>query len=200
MFLIHLVVWGRMEHLSVPLITALAALLVVPALSGCLGDGPASTPSPYAGDLHTEVRGLSQSEIDDLRSGAGMGLARPAEVNGWPGPLHALELADELDLAAHQRRDLQELRDEMLAAAVPLGEEILRVHGRLEAGFRTGEMDETRLAEDLATLESLYAKLRFVHLKTHLDARPLFTQGQLDAYERLRGYGDEGPGHGGHGH
>ena len=35
----------------------------------------------------------------DLRAGRGMGLALAAELNGYPGPAHVLELADKLDLA-----------------------------------------------------------------------------------------------------
>lgn len=160
-------------------------------LTGCV-DEPSSSRSPYADHLDNEVRGLSTKEIEDLRNGAGMGFALAAEVNGWPGPLHALELADDLGLAGHQREELERLRAAMLAEAVPLGEAIVAAHGRLEAGFRSGSMDTDRLMEDVATLEGLYAELRVVHLATHLAAQPLFTQHQLAEYDRLRGYSDDG--------
>lgn len=176
------------------------SLLIAPVFAGCMDADPSEsatdTRSPYADDIDNEVRGLPQDEIDGLRSGAGMGYALPAEVNGWPGPLHALESAEELGLVPHQRDDLQDLRQRMLDEAIPLGEEILAVHGRIEEAFRSGDMDDARLQAEVDHLESLYAELRFVHLRTHLEAYPLFTQDQIDAYARLRGYhdvdGDEG--------
>jgi hypothetical protein len=174
------------------------------ALTGCTAP-PATdtaTRSPYADHLDSQVRGLSAEEIEGLLTGAGMGFALAAEVNGWPGPLHALELRDELDLSQTQVETLQALREGKLAAAVPLGEQILAAHERLEDGFRSGAMDEERLAADVAHLESLYAELRIVHLRTHLEAYPVFTDHQRMEYDRLRGYGDGHDGHAnaGHGH
>ena len=40
--------------------------------------------------MSSPIRGLSEQEIDDLTNGRGMGLARAAELNGYPGPLHVL--------------------------------------------------------------------------------------------------------------
>ncbi|MDP2956413.1 MAG: hypothetical protein Q8N53_08320 [Longimicrobiales bacterium] len=36
-----------------------------------------------------------------------MGMARPAELNGFPGPRHVLDLADLLALAPDQRSEVQ---------------------------------------------------------------------------------------------
>ena len=38
-----------------------------------------------------------------------MSLALAAELNGYPGPLHVLELADRLGLSAEQRGKVQQL-------------------------------------------------------------------------------------------
>jgi hypothetical protein len=39
------------------------------------------------------IRGLTEEEISALQQGLGMGRARAAELNGYPGPRHVLDLA-----------------------------------------------------------------------------------------------------------
>ena len=54
----------------------------------------APAPSPYAGEQTREIKALSGSDIANLRNGRGMGLARPAELNRYPGPRHVLDTAE----------------------------------------------------------------------------------------------------------
>ena len=54
--------------------------------------------SPYAGQEARDIKALSLEEIADLAAGRGMGLALAAELNGYPGPRHVLDLAPELGL------------------------------------------------------------------------------------------------------
>ena len=42
---------------------------------------------------NSDIKSLSQDDQSALLAGRGMGLARPAELNGYPGPAHVLELA-----------------------------------------------------------------------------------------------------------
>ncbi len=41
--------------------------------------------SPYRDQTSTEIRGLTEKEVSDQREGRGMGVARAAELNGYPG-------------------------------------------------------------------------------------------------------------------
>jgi Spy/CpxP family protein refolding chaperone len=195
-------IWLIMAHpLAFKRILSLWVLSVL--LAGCVQDSETGS-SPYVDLRDTEIRGLSEQEIHDLRIGAGMGLALPAELNGWPGPLHVIEHEDELGLSAEQRQDIRRLRGEMLQQAVPLGEEILQAHAALEEAFRTKEIDESSLKGLLEHLESLQTQLRYVHLETHLKTYPVLTEHQRIMYDELRGYSD-GDGHvhdpsHGHGH
>ena len=50
----------------------------------------ANPPSPYAGEERREIKSLSPQEIGDYLAGKGMGLAKAAELNGYPGPAHVL--------------------------------------------------------------------------------------------------------------
>jgi hypothetical protein len=63
----------------------------------------AQAQAPYAGLQMRPIKALSEQQVADLSSGRGMGLALAAELNGYPGPSHVLELADKLDLTTEQR-------------------------------------------------------------------------------------------------
>ena len=59
--------------------------------------------TPYAGMKTRTIKALSEKQVSDLNAGRGMGLALAAELNGYPGPSHVLELADKLELSSDQR-------------------------------------------------------------------------------------------------
>ena len=46
--------------------------------------------SKYAGQEVREIKSLSESDIEELKNGRGWGLAKAAELNGVPGPIHWL--------------------------------------------------------------------------------------------------------------
>ena len=150
------------------------------------------TPGPYAGQQHSSVRGLTEEEITTFRSGAGMGLARPGEINGYPGPRHALALADELGLTDDQRAALRALEGQVLAETVPLGERFLERYAALEQAFREGTITAGSLQERTAEIGQIEGQLRAAHLKYHLLTRPLMTDEQIARYSQLRGYGENG--------
>ena len=159
--------------------------------------------SPYAHQGSKELKTLSQEEVDELLSGAGMGLARPAELNGYPGPRHVLDLADSLGLTAEQRGSVEGIFRDMHARAVELGQEILDAERALDAAFASGDVTVDALAEIVDRIGSLQADLRAVHLRAHVATREILTDHQRHEYDRLRGYGaghEAGPepGHVGH--
>ena len=89
--------------------------------------------TPYAG-MHTRsIKALSEQQIADLGAGRGMGLALAAELNGYPGPSHVLELADKLELSADQRAGMQRLFDSMKAEAMPIGARLIEQEAELLA-------------------------------------------------------------------
>lgn len=157
-------------------------------------------PAPYAGQQGSSVRGLTEEEIATLRSGTGMGLARPGEINGYPGPRHVLDLADELGLSDDQRMAIRTLETRVLAETAHLGEQFLERYAALEQAFRDGSITMESLHERTAELGRVEGELRAAHLKYHLLTRPLLSEGQIAHYNRLRGYADDaeprhGPGH-----
>ena len=53
---------------------------------------------PYAGQQTRSIKALSDEDIASLQKGERMGLAKAAELNGYPGPVHVLALAGKLGL------------------------------------------------------------------------------------------------------
>lgn len=188
-----------------PVFPALAALL----LAGCLApvdeDAPAAgapspaapAASPYAGMELRELKALSDQEVQDYLDGKGLGYALPAELNGYPGPLHVLELAEHLELDEAQRAEVQRLRAQAVEEAQRLGRAFLAVEGAIEEAFRNGSADDARLAELLEESGRVEAELRLAHLRTHVATFRLLTGEQVERYDLLRGYGGDA-GAGGH--
>ena len=191
-------------------IRTLSVVLLLAALVGLAGislnnlalaqDQPTPTPSGYADLLDTEIRGLSPDQIETYRTGAGGGLALTAELNGYPGPRHVLDLADELDLNEDQQARIQVLYDDMLPQALDLGEQILQAEAELERAFRETRIDEGFLETQLLAIGNLQAQLRFVHLRTHLASIDILMPHQIVLYNTLRGYDTDNAdqGHGSH--
>jgi hypothetical protein len=149
-----------------------------------------TTASPYAGFEARAVKALSDREIEDLKAGRGMGLALAAELNGYPGPLHVLELREQLGLTEAQRLHMQELYEAMKAEAIPLGERLIGQETELDRQFADGTITPARLAGATAAIGTTQGELRAAHLRHHLSTLDLLTPGQVRLYRELRGYSD----------
>jgi hypothetical protein len=86
----------------------LAVLMSMPVAVSANALTPAN---PYAGQQTRSIKALSPEDIDELRKCAGMGLAKAAELNGYPGPLHVLALTKELRLTPDQVRQVTGIRE-----------------------------------------------------------------------------------------
>jgi Spy/CpxP family protein refolding chaperone len=162
------------------------------------GSAPASAPSPYVGQEWRDIKALSPQEIADYLAGNGMGLAKAAELNGYPGPAHVLELAVQLELTTEQRAQTEALFQKMQASAIALGKEIVEAEHALDQLFASRLVNATRLASALARIGRLQGQLRQVHLDAHLEQTAVLTAQQVAKYIQLRGYGASS-GHGRHG-
>jgi Spy/CpxP family protein refolding chaperone len=149
--------------------------------------------SPYAGMQTRSSKSLSEQQIADLKAGRGMGLALPAELNGYPGPAHVLELSDQLGLSAEQKARVQSLFDAMKAEAVPLGERLLEQEAALDQQFASRTVTPQRLKTATAAIGVTQGKLRETHLKYHLQTAQILTPDQMQRYSALRGYGSTVP-------
>jgi Spy/CpxP family protein refolding chaperone len=155
----------------------------------------AAQPGPYAGQETRAIKSLSQAEIDDLVAGRGMGLAKAAELNGFPGPMHVLELADKLALTADQTQATRAIMARMRDEAQRLGRELVEAERHLDLRFMHGHIDPSSMAAATSRIGTLQGELRAVHLAAHLDMKSLLTPTQTQAYVSARGYVAAGGGH-----
>jgi Spy/CpxP family protein refolding chaperone len=148
-----------------------------------------SPPTPYTGQQDRTIKSLSADDIAALIKGKGMGMAKAAELNGYPGPIHVLTLAKELKLTEVQRQQVQAIFDRMSTAAKPLGAELVARERALDQLFAKGEITPDRLTGETAVIGGLQGRLRSVHLAAHLETRALLSADQITLYQQLRGYG-----------
>jgi Spy/CpxP family protein refolding chaperone len=144
--------------------------------------------SPYAGEETRPIKSLSQEQIDGYLSARGMGLAKAAELNGYPGPMHVLQLKDQLSLTAQQVQETQRAFDEMKSRATELGRTIVQRERDLDDAFARRTIDEKTLNETVNEIGRLGAELRATHLRAHLRMREVLTPRQIEEYDELRGY------------
>jgi Spy/CpxP family protein refolding chaperone len=152
------------------------------------GSGMAAHHQQYAGQQSREVSSFSDEEAELHRQGRGLGYARPAELNGYPGPMHVLELAGELGLTDSQRREVKAVFDRMLARAQTAGAAYIEAEKRLDRVFRSGTADAATVARAVQEADSRRAEKRVAHLEAHIETHAILSQEQRHAYARLRGY------------
>jgi len=144
--------------------------------------------SLYAGQEKRIIKALSPAEIETFLSGAGMGFAKAAELNHYPGPKHVLELADQLELSETQQQKARQSYDKMKEAAVKLGEEIVELEEQLDRLFAGQSADSEKIAALVNKIAMLTGELRFIHLNAHLEMKQFLTPDQIQKYDLLRGY------------
>lgn len=147
--------------------------------------------SNYAGQQNRTIKSLSQEDLDELKKGGGWGLAKAAELNGYPGPAHLLEMKDKLALDAEQVEKLQALYEQMTSDAQKEAKTYILLEAKLEKEFRTGRINDGLLRTALGYIEEARRKLRYIHLSAHLQATRLVTPEQIERYNALRGYSEE---------
>lgn len=168
---------------------ASAAILAVVS-----GHAAAQSPQPYAGQETRAVKALSPQQIEDLRAGRGMGLALAAELNGYPGPLHVLELAERLGLDDAQKQRIEALFSAMRQEAIDVGERLIAAESALDRQFAERRVTEASLTQGIQTVAALQGELRAAHLRYHLATVAVLSPAQVARYGELRGYfGGSGP-------
>jgi len=156
---------------------------------------PLSTNAQHAGHQHTagevsdgHLRAVACLEEFDavVRDGRGFGMAFSADQNGYPGPMHVLELKERLALTADQETRVRALLQAMFAQSRPKSARLLDAEARLRAIFAGGGADEAAVRTLTAEVEHARAEVRLVHLVAHLKTRDVLTDAQRRAYHEAR--------------
>jgi Spy/CpxP family protein refolding chaperone len=179
--------------------TAILALLFAVSFISFAQNEP-KQPKQYAGQEQREVKALSPEEVQSLLGGQGMGMAKAAELNHYPGPKHVLELAVKLDLSDAQVAETRKIFEKMHAEAVRLGALIVGKERELDALFAKNEINRGKLESVSREIGLLQGSLRAAHLRAHLEMKSLLTPLQVKKYDALRGYDAGGGAHEHHAH
>ncbi len=148
----------------------------------------AAQPASYAGQEQREIKALSPEEIRDYLAGKGMGLAKAAELNRYPGPAHVLELTEELKLNAQQKIRSEVIFKSMQAEAMRQGKALVEKERELDRLFAGGGVTNEDLRAALEEIGRLQAEVRRIHLQAHIEQRKILTDQQIARYEELREY------------
>ena len=151
----------------------------------------ASTQSPYSGEEAKEIKSLSDREIFDLLQGNGMGFAKAAELNQFPGPRHVLDLARKLNLSNRQINQIDLIFKKMRKQAINIGTQLVRYERDLELLFSTDQISAANMDELLLKIGETRALLRGVHLHAHLETKEVLSRHQVMMYDKFRGYSTE---------
>jgi Spy/CpxP family protein refolding chaperone len=157
-------------------------------LAAFFSSAAAAQHSAYSGQEKREIKALSDEEIRQYRSGAGMGYARTAELNSFPGPMHVLELADQLAITPSQRAATERLMAAHKNEARAIGARLVEAERALDRLFADGKVSESALAERVRAVAGLQGEYRLSHLETHRRLRDTLTPEQVRRYDELRGY------------
>lgn len=148
----------------------------------------ATTQSPYVGEEKNEIKALSDAEVNGLLQGKGMGLAKAAELNRYPGPKHVLELAKQLQLTEQQIEQTNLAFVNMREKAIDLGKLVVEYEKGLDELFSSDKISKVNLDSLLLKIGETKAQLRGVHLHAHLEVKKILTRHQVMMYVELRGY------------
>jgi Spy/CpxP family protein refolding chaperone len=184
------VIWRRQSTK----VSSMKLRFVAAALSSLIASHVLAA-SPYAGEEGREIKALSAADVDAYLTGLGMGFAKAAELNGYAGPKHVLELAGELDLTAEQRTQTQGLFASMQTKAVALGRRLVDEERKLDRLFASSSVTQDSLQESVTRIGALQADVRAAHLEAHLEQAKILTPEQRAHYRRLRGYHATGAHH-----
>ena len=150
-----------------------------------------SQSSPYRGQEARDIKSLSDNDVQSLQNGTGEafgGMAKLAELNGYPGPRHVLDMASELQLTDRQRIEIEMIYQNMFNKAKSIGAAIIAIEQDMDEAFANKTITQENLKLMLDKSADLYGQLRFVHLSAHLDAVQMLTIEQVQMYKTMRGY------------
>lgn len=142
----------------------------------------------YISDAGNRIKSLSEEQINGYLTGFGMGFAKVAELNHYPGPKHVIDLSIELKLNEKQLQQTKQIFEKMKKEAVRLGKDIVQKEAELDSIFNTVAAESEVVRNLVTKIAELEGELRLTHLNAHLLERAILSEEQIALYDELRGY------------
>jgi Spy/CpxP family protein refolding chaperone len=163
-----------------------AAVILILAVQSPEAQHPMPQPGAGSPPPHMLAEMYAIAFEQNIATGRGFGMAFVADQNGYPGPLHVLELKDRLRLTTEQEGKIQALLTAMFAESKPKSARLLDAEARLRQLFASGQADEASVSTAVAEVEKARTEVRLVHLTVHLRTRELLTDEQRRLYHEAR--------------
>jgi Spy/CpxP family protein refolding chaperone len=135
---------------------------------------------------HQAAEACSVESDKVVGEGRGFGMAFAADQNGYPGPMHVLELKDRLKLTTDQEAKAQALVHAMFVESKPKSARLLEAEAKLRRLFADRTADDAAVRSAVGEVERARSEVRLVHLLTHLKTRDLLTEDQRRIYHEAR--------------
>ena len=135
---------------------------------------------------HQKAQTCAKEFEQVVGEGRGFGMGFAADENGYPGPMHLLELKERLGLTAEQAAKAQALVHAMFAESRPKSARLLEAEAKLSKLFADGAASKAAVRAAVAEVERARSDVRLVHLLTHLKTRDLLTEAQRRIYHEAR--------------
>jgi Spy/CpxP family protein refolding chaperone len=184
--------YRRKEEVDMRMAAMMMATATAVMLSGAAAEAQHGTHGPHGHSAGASTPGhqvaqTCQAEFDGVvATGRGFGMAFAADQNGYPGPMHALELKDLLKLTTAQEEKLQALMAAMFAESRPKSTALLAAEDRLRKLFAGGAASEADVRAAALDVERARTDVRLVHLLTHLKTREILSDEQRRLYHAAR--------------
>jgi len=169
-----------MRHVMLGVAAGIAITVAAAAASAQHGHGGAGA------EGHQMAQACASEFEKVVGDGRGFGLAFAADQNGYPGPMHVLELRDRLKLTADQEAKARDLMHAMFAESRPKSVRLLEAEAKLRRLFAERAADEAAVRAAVAEVERARSEVRLVHLLAHLKTRDLLTEDQRRLYHEAR--------------
>ena len=169
-----------MRHVMLGVAAGIAITVAAAAASAQHGHGGAGA------EGHQMAQACASEFEKVVGDGRGFGLAFAADQNGYPGPMHVLELRDRLKLTADQEAKARDLMHAMFAESRPKSVRLLEAEAKLRRLFAERAADEAAVRAAVAEVERARSEVRLVHLLAHLKTRDLLSEDQRRLYHEAR--------------
>lgn len=126
------------------------------------------------------------ADKEALLKGEVMGQTLIADISGFPGPKHALDMKDELGVSRDQIKKIEDLLNGIDVSAKLKGEDIVIAEDELYDMFDAGIATEKNVRAKVLEIGKLRAEFRFIHLQAHLKMKQILSPIQMARYKEIR--------------
>ena len=176
-----------------PVAIVLSFTLAAELAGVAFAQGSAHHGAPGGTPHHALAQTCDGAFEENVRDGRGFGMAFVADQQGYPGPLHVLELKNRLGLSRDQEAKAEVLLAAMFAESRPKSARLLDAEAKLRRLFAGSRPDEAAVRAAVTEVEMARADVRLVHLMFHLKMRDALTDEQRRVYQEARWGGPSTP-------